>query len=361
MTVTQTPIDEARIHAFAGQVLTDHAAAASSALVYVGRRLGLYQSLADGPATAEQLAQRTGTDTRYVREWLLNQVASQYVEHDADTGTYALPVEHAAVLGDPSSPAYLAGAVDLIGAAWSAVDRAVDSFHSGAGIGWHEQDAKLFSGCQELFRPGYDAALTSEWIPALTGMSARLTAGAVVADVGCGHGASTIAMARAYPHSTFVGFDYHAASVDVARRRAAEAGVNDRVTFEVADAAAFPGPVDSDGYDLVTFFDCLHDLGDPLGAARNAGRQLAPGGTLMVVEPAAGDDLSAAVGNPVARTYSAYSTLVCVPNSLSQSPGTALGAQAGQAALTALLHEAGFSHVRRAADTAVNMVLEVRA
>ncbi len=304
--------------------------------------------------------QRTGTDPRYVREWLLNQVASQYVEHDAQTGQYTLPTEHAAVLADPSSPAYLAGAVDLIGAAWSAVDRAVDSFHSGAGVGWHEQDAKLFSGCQELFRPGYDAALTSQWLPALSGVAARLTTGAVVADIGCGHGASTIAMARAYPHSTFIGFDYHAASVEVARRRAAEAGVNDRVLFEVADAASFPGPADSDGYDLVTFFDCLHDLGDPLGAARNAARRLAPGGTVMVVEPAAGDDLGAAVGNPVARTYSAYSTLVCVPNSLSQSPGTALGAQAGEAALTALLHEAGFAHVRRAADTPVNMVLEVR-
>ncbi len=360
-TITETAVDEARVHAFVGQVLTDHAAAASSALVYVGRRLGLYQELAAGPATADGLAERTSTSPRYVREWLLNQVASGYVEHDPVTGTYSLPAEHAAVLADPSSPAYLAGAVDLIGAAWASVDRAVESFRSGAGVGWHEQDDKLFTGCRELFRPGYDANLTSSWIPALTGVADKLQRGAVVADVGCGHGASTIAMARAYPHSTFIGFDYHPESIAVAQRRAVEAGVHDRVLFEVGDATTFAGPGDGSGYDLITFFDCFHDLGDPLGAARQARRRLRAGGTLMLVEPQAGDDVASAAGNPVARTYSAYSTLVCVPNSLSQRPGTALGAQAGPRALTSVLTEAGFGSVRRVAETPVNMVLEIRA
>jgi len=360
MTISPPTVDESRIHAFVGQVLTDHAAAASTALVYIGRRLGLYRELATGPATAEELAARTGTSARYVREWLLNQVASGYVEHETASDSYTLPAEHAAVLADPTSPAYLAGAVDLVGAAWAAADRILEDFRTGAGLGWHEHDDKLFSGCQELFRPGYDAQLTSVWIPALTGAADALARGAVVADIGCGHGASTIAMARAYPQSTFLGFDLHPASVETARRRAAEAGVHDRVHFEVGDATSFPSPADDGGYDLISFFDCFHDLGDPLSAARHARTRLAPGGSLMLVEPQAADDVAGAAGNPVARTYSAYSTLVCVPNSLAQTPGTALGAQAGVPVLRKVLGQAGFGEVRRVADTPVNVVLEAR-
>jgi ubiquinone/menaquinone biosynthesis C-methylase UbiE len=360
MTMTEQAIDMDRLHAFVGQVLTDHAAAASSALVYIGRRLGLYEQLATSPATVEELAARTGTDTRYLREWLLNQVASGYVEHDSTADSYSLPREHAAVLADPSSPGYLAGAVDLIGAAWAGVDRAVETFKTGAGVGWHEHDEKLFTGCQELFRPGYDANATTSWIPSLAGMTEKLTRGAIVADIGVGHGASTIAIARAYPHSTFLGFDYHPESIAVAKRRAVEAGVNDRVLFEVGDATSFAASGEGQGYDLITFFDCFHDLGDPLAAAQQARRRLAPGGSLMLVEPMAGDDVDAAIANPVARTYSAYSTLLCVPNSKSQQTGTALGAQAGQKVLTAVLNQAGFTQVRRTAETPVNMVLEAR-
>ncbi|MFC8277067.1 class I SAM-dependent methyltransferase [Streptomyces sp. NPDC057271] len=360
MTTESSALDMARVQAFAGQVLTDHAAAASSVLVYVGRRLGLYRALAEHATTTEELAQKTSTAPRYVREWLLNQVASGYVVYDAQSDTYSLPPEHAAVLAHSGSPAFLAGAVDLVGAAWAAADRTVESFLSGRGTGWGEHDEKLFSGCQELFRPGYDTYLTSAWIPAMPHVAQRLAQGAVVADVGCGHGASTIAMARAYPRSRFIGFDIHPESVGTARIRAEEAGVQDRVLFEVGDAVSFPAPGNGGGYDLVAFFDCFHDLGEPMAAAAHARRQLSIGGSLMLVEPQAGEGVAAAVGNPVARTYSAYSTLVCVPNALTQGDGAALGAQAGEEALTDVLVKAGFSAVRRVAETPVNMVLEAQ-
>lgn len=349
-------VDRERLETFLHRAVGDMASAASGALTLVGHRLGLYQAMAGaGPLTSRELARRTGTDERYVREWLNNQAAGGYVDYDPAARTYRLPAEQAAMLADPDSPFYVAGGFDLMAAMWGDAERMVDVFRTGAGMGWHEHDHRLFSGTELFFRPGYRAHLAADWIPALDGVETKLRRGAQVADVGCGHGASVIALAEAFPSSRFRGFDYHRASIETARKRARAAGVADRVEFHQAEAREFPGT----GYDLVCFFDCLHDLGDPAGAARHARETLSPDGTLMLVEPRAGDEVAENL-NPVGRLFYAASAFLCTPNSRSQEVGAALGAQAGEARLTDLLRQAGFGRVRRATETPFNMILEAR-
>lgn len=357
MTTTDIPApDQAKLEAFVGQAVVDMGAAISGLLLHLGDRLGLYKAMAGaGPITSAALAQRTGTAERYVREWLANQAAGGYVVYDPTAATYELPAEHAMVLADEDSPVFLAGAFETIASCYADHDLVVDAFRTGAGIGWHTHDRRLFSGVERLFRPGYAANLVTGWLPALDGVVDKLRAGATVADVGCGHGASTIIMARAFEHSTFAGFDNHEPSIRAARTAAAEAGVQPRATFDVAPATDLPGH----GYDLVCLFDALHDMGDPAGAARRLRRALTPDGTLLLVEPNAGDALEQNL-NPVGRTYYGLSTVICTPGSLAQDVGLGLGAQAGERRLAALLHEAGFSRVRRVAETPFAMVLEAR-
>ncbi len=355
--MTTTTIDEAKVEAFVGQVLGELGATINAALVTIGDELGLYRELAAADAlTAAELAERTGTSERYVREWLNAQAAGGYVEYDAGERRYTLPPEHAAVLADPTSPFFMPGAFQLMLGSAKDEPRIREAFRSGAGVGWHEHNDGVFEGCERFFQPGYAAHLISQWIPALDGVEAKLRAGgATVADIGCGHGSSTLLMAAAFPDSTFVGFDYHEGSVAKARQRAEEAGLGDRVRFETAAAAEFPGT----GYDLVTMFDCLHDMGDPVGAARHVHGALAPDGTWMVVEPFAGDRVEDNL-NPVGRIYYAASTLLCTPASLSQEVGLALGAQAGEARLRDVVTSAGFGQFRRATETPFNLVLEAR-
>jgi SAM-dependent methyltransferase len=350
------PLDEAKLNAFVGQAVVDLSAAISGLLLHVGDRLGLYRAMAGaGPLTSADLAERTDTAERYVREWLNNQAAGGYVLYNPADQTYELPPEQAMVLANEESPAFLGGAFEVIASAYSDHEAVVDAFRTGAGIGWHAHDERLFSGVVRLFRPGYAAHLEQEWLPALDGVADKLRSGASVADVGCGLGASAIIMAKAFERSTFVGFDPHESSIAAARQAATEAGVSHRARFEVATAKDFPG----DGYDLVCVFDALHDMGDPVGAARRIRQALAPDGTLLLVEPNAGDAVEENL-NPVGRTYYGLSTVICTPGSLDQEVGLGLGAQAGQRRLTAVLHEAGFSHVRRAAETPFNLVLEAR-
>jgi ubiquinone/menaquinone biosynthesis C-methylase UbiE len=349
-------VDDAKLEAFMGQALGDLGAAISGLMVYVGDQLGLYKTMAAvGPVTPAALAARTETDERYVREWLDNQAAGGYVTYDPASRTYELPPEQALALADEDSPAFLPGGFTGVVAAYVDADTFVDAFRTGRGVGWHEHDGRLFLGTERLFRPGYQGYLVSEWIPALEGVDARLRAGAMVADVGCGHGASTILLAQAYPDSHFVGFDYHAPSIDTARKRAAEGGVADRVRFEVASAKDYS----QDGYDLVTFFDCLHDMGDPVGAAVHARRALTDGGTVMLVEPFAGDRPEDN-HNPVGRAYYGFSTVVCTMASRAQEVGLALGAQAGEARLREIFEQAGFTTFRRATETPMNIVYEAR-
>lgn len=349
-------IDAAKLDGFSGQVVGDLAAAFSGVMVNIGHKLGLYRAMAGaGPVTSAALAARTGLNERYVREWLNNQAAGGYVGYDAAEKTYLLPDEHALVLAECESAAYMAQAFDAASSIWKSMDRTVAAFRNGDGIGWHEHDAGVFCGIESFFRPGYRANLTSKWIPALDGVEKKLRIGANVADVGCGHGASTIVMAEAYPNSTFYGFDYHTASIETARQRARDIGMGHRVAFEVTDAQGY-SPV---GYDLICFMDCLHDLGDPVAAARHAREALAPDGTVLLVEPFAADAVEDNL-NPVGRLYYALSTTLCTPNALSQNGGDALGAQAGEARLTEVMREAGFGSVRRVAETAFNIVLEVR-
>jgi SAM-dependent methyltransferase len=351
-----TTIDDTRLENFVHQAVGDMAAAISGLLLHIGDRLGLYKGLAGaGPITAETLANRTGTATRYVREWLGNQVAGGYVVYHPEDGTFELPAEHALVLANEKSPVFLGGAFESIASCYSDHDKFLHAFRTGAGVGWEAHDDRMYSGVLRLFRPGYAAYLTTEWIPALDGVDAKLKAGASVADVGCGLGASTIIMAQAYPHSTFVGYDYHQPSIDAARTAAAEAGVDRRARFDIATAQDIPGT----GFDLVCMFDCLHDMGDPVGAARRVRQALASDGTLLLVEPAAGDALEQNL-NPVSRAFYGFSTVICTPASLAQEVGLGLGAQAGEARLTEVLHEAGFSRVRRATETPFNLILEAR-
>jgi SAM-dependent methyltransferase len=348
-------IDQQKLEAFLGKVVTDFGAALSSSLVYVGQRLGLYKALAEGGAsTPAELAARTGTQERYVREWLINQATGGYVEYDPAGGKFSLSPEQAAALADEESPAFVGGGFYLVKALAGAAPRIAEAFQKGGGILWGDHDPDLFVGVERFFRPGYRMHLVNDWIPALTGIDEKLKAGGAVADVGCGHGASTIIMAQAYPNSRFHGFDNHAPSIEHARRAAREAGVADRATFEVASADAIPeGP-----YDLVCFFDCLHDMGDPFGAARRAHEVLAEGGSALIVEPMAGNRVEENI-NIIGRTFSAASTLCCTSNSLALG-GPALGAVATDDALREVVTGAGFKEFRRATETPFNRVFEAR-
>jgi ubiquinone/menaquinone biosynthesis C-methylase UbiE len=348
-------IDNDKLMEFVGQFAGDLGATVAAGNVVLGDRLGLYQALAKGPATAGELADRTGTNARYVTEWLRGQAAGGYIEYDAATDRYSMTEEKAFALTDPNGPLYLPGAFELALGTLAGVPQMEKAFTTGAGFGWHEHDTQVFSGCEKFFRPGYLAHLVAEWIPAMDGVQSKLEQGARVADIGCGHGASTVLMAEAFPTSTFVGSDYHDGSIAEAGKRAAEAGVTDRVSFEVAGAQSFSGT----GYALVTSFDCLHDMGDPLGAARHVRSSLAPDGSWLIVEPAAGDTVEDNL-NPVGRVYYNFSTLLCVPNAMSQQGGYALGAQAGEKAIHQVCTDAGFTRFRRIAETPFNLVYEAR-
>lgn len=349
-------IDQAKLEQLLGRMVGDIGAAMSAVQVVVGDRLGLYKAIAGGAATAKDLAQRTGTNERMVREWLLNQAASGYIEYDKARGTYSMTPEQAMALADDASPAAMNGAFDIITSIHRDTDRLVEVFKSGRGLPWGAHDRCLFCGTERFFASSYRANLVGSWLPALDGVLAKLQKGARVADVGCGHGASTILMAKAFPNSVFRGFDFHEPSVECARRHAREAGVTN-VSFEVGDATSFPAP--EPGYDLVACFDCLHDMGDPVGCASRVRQALAPGGAWMVVEPAAGDRIEDNL-NPVGRVFSAASTAICVPASLAFN-GPALGACAGPTKLMETIRQGGFERCRIAARTPFNLVFEARA
>jgi SAM-dependent methyltransferase len=355
---TSTPapaLDMNKLNAFIGQFVTDLGAAVHSGMVVIGEKLGLYKALAHGPMGPAELAARTETDERYLREWLASQAAGGYITYDDQTGKFSLSEEQAFTLANEDSPAYLPGAFELALGSLAAVPRITEAFRSGAGMGWHEHTDEVFHGCEKFFRPGYAANLVSTWIPSLNGVQAKLQGGARVADVGCGKGASTILMAKAYPNSKFYGFDYHPGSIEGAREAARKAGVADRVTFEVAKAKEFPGR----DYDFVAVFDCLHDMGDPIGASAHVRQSLAKDGTWMIVEPFANDQLKDNL-NPVGRVYYSFSTLLCTPCSRSQEVGLCLGAQAGEGRIREVVKAAGFSRFRRATETPFNIVYEVR-
>jgi SAM-dependent methyltransferase len=339
-----------------GRFLDDFGATFHAAMVVIGDKLGLYRALAElGPMTSKELAIRTATTERYVREWLASQAAGGYVNYDARTRRYSMSEEQAFALAEENSPAFLPGAFQLAVSAVKSEGRVSEAFRTGDGIGWHEHDPELFRGAERFFRPGYAANLISSWIPALDGVEDRLRAGAQVADVGCGHGASTILMAKAFPASTFVGFDYHDRSIEYARKAAYDAGVSGRVRFVVAKAKEYPGR----NYDFVTFFDCLHDMGDPVGATMHVLNSLSKDGTWMLVEPFASDRLEDNL-NPLGRAFYGASTLLCTPASLSQEVGFGLGAQAGEARLRDVVVAGGFTRFRRASETPFNLVFEAR-
>jgi len=348
-------LDNDKLQDFLHRFVGDLGATAAAANVVIGHNLGLYKALAGKPATAEELASRTGTTPRYVAEWLRGQAAGGYVQYDPATDSYSMTEEQAFVLTNPDGPIYAPGAFILALGAFKAVPRITEAFRTGAGMGWHEHDHDVFTGCEQFFRNAYIGNLFSSWIPALDGVAEKLQAGAKVADIGCGLGASTILMAAEYPNSRFTGSDYHGESIELARKRASDAGVAERVSFEVATASTFSGT----GYDVAATFDCLHDMGDPLAAARHIRQVLKPDGTWLVVEPAAADDVAGNM-NPVGRVYYSASTLLCVPNALSQPGGYALGAQAGEPAIRQVTTDAGFTRFRRAAETPFNIVYEVR-
>jgi ubiquinone/menaquinone biosynthesis C-methylase UbiE len=349
-------LDMVKLTEFLGKFVTDLGATVAAGNVVVGHRLGLYAVLAQsGSMTADDLASHTETNPRYITEWLRGQAAGGYVEYDADTDTFSMTEEQAFALADPDGAVYAPGAFVLALGSLKAEPQITERFRSGEGLGWHEHDEDVFIGCEQFFRPGYIANLVPAWIPALEGVDAKLRAGARVADLGCGLGASTVLMAKEYGESTFFGSDYHAHSIELAGKRARAAGVADRVSFEVATAADFSGS----NYDLVATFDCLHDMGDPLATAKHVRQAIAKDGTWLVVEPYAGDTVSENL-NPVGRVYYNFSTLLCVPNALSQQGGYALGAQAGEAAIRRVVTDAGFTRFRRAAETPFNIVYEVR-
>jgi SAM-dependent methyltransferase len=353
MTIT---LDESKIESFVGQVVGDMAATVSGLLTYLGDKLGLWKAMADGePVTPAELATKTGTAERYVREWLSAQAAGGYVTYDPKTESFTLPPEHAMVLADEESPALVIGGFSGVASAFSDHELFENAFRTGQGVGWHEHDHRLFAGTERFFRPGYRANLTTAWLPALEGVVEKLEAGATVADVGCGHGTSTIVMAQAFPNSRFVGLDYHDGSIAAARKAAAEAGVADRVTFEVAPAKDIPGGP----YDLICYFDCLHDMGDPVGAVKHARTKLTDDGTVMLIEPNANDRLEDNL-NVVGRAFYSFSTVICTPASLAQEVGLGLGAQAGEGRLRAVFEEGGFSRFRRATETPFNIVLEAK-
>jgi 2-polyprenyl-3-methyl-5-hydroxy-6-metoxy-1,4-benzoquinol methylase len=349
-------INQDKLHEFLGKAIVDFGATFNAALIRIGDKLGRYKALvSDGPQSPAELAKRTGTAERYVREWLSAQAAGGYVTYDSSNGKFHLSEEQAFAMADESSPVFLPGAFQCALAAVKAEEKLTERFKTGEGIGWHEHHHELFVGTERFFRPGYAANLISAWIPALTGVAEKLKNGARVADVGCGLGASTILMAKSYPKSEFTGFDYHDKSIETARQRAKDAGVGDRIRFEVAKAKDYPG----NDYDFVTFFDCLHDMGDPAGASAHVHSTLKKDGTWMIVEPAAGDKLEDNL-NPIGRAFYGASTLICTPASLSQEVGLALGAQAGEKRLREVVTSGGFSHFRRATQTPFNLIFEAR-
>jgi SAM-dependent methyltransferase len=351
-----TEVDGDKLMQFVFRAVDEVGATLNTALVVMGDKLGLYRALAEaGPLSPADLATRTGTAERYVREWLNAQAAGGYVAYDPDGGRYALPPEQAVALTDPDSPAYLPGFFQIALGSMLDSPKITEAARTGAGFGWHAHGPDVFEGCERFFRPGYNAHLISEWLPALDEVVAKLERGAAVADVGCGHGASTILMAQAFPNSSFTGSDYHDGSIETARQHADKTGVAERIRFETAPATAYTGT----GYDLVTMFDCLHDMGDPVAAARHVRSTLKPDGTWMIVEPFAGDRVEDNL-NPVGRAFYSFSTLLCTPASLSQEPGLALGAQAGQARIADVVAAGGFTRFRRVAETPFNLVYEAR-
>lgn len=355
MTTHAHDLDQQRLDQTLGQLVVDMGAAMNGALVLIGVDLGLWRALDEaGPVTGEQLAAHTGIRERYLREWLSAQAAGGYLTHDPDTGTFTLDPEHAMALAREDSPVYMAGGFHLVGSVYKDRQRITDRIRDGAGFGWHEHDPELFVGTEQFFRPGYRANLVDVWLPALDGVVDVLRRGGTVADIGCGHGVSTTLLAQAFPRSTVRGFDYHDASITRARELAAEQGV-DNATFEVASAVDFPGR----DYDLICYFDCLHDMGDPVGALRYARAALATDGTVMLVEPFARDSLAENL-NPVGRMYYAASTVLCTPSSLDQPVALGLGAQAGERRLATVAAEAGFGRFRRATETPFNLALEAR-
>jgi SAM-dependent methyltransferase len=358
MTTTEQPaaVDTDKLMEFVFRAVDEVGATLNAALVVMGDKLGYYRDLADhGPSTPAELAERTGTTEPYAREWLNAQAAGQYITYDPESRRYTLPPEQAVALTVEDSPAFLPGFFQIALGTVHDTSAIVEAARSGAGYGWHEHDTDVHLGCERFFRPSYNANLIGGWLPALDGVVEKLQRGAAVADVGCGHGASTILMAQAFPNATFVGSDYHEQSIAVARQRATAAGLGDRIRFEVAPAGGFSGG----GYDLVTMFDCLHDMGDPVGAATHVRQVIADDGTWMVVEPMAGDHVEDNL-NPVGRAYYGFSTLLCTPSSLSQDVGLALGTQAGPARIKDVATAGGFSRFRSAAETPFNRVLEVR-
>ena len=356
MSTAQVPaIDMNKLNAFIGQFVTDLGASVHTGMVVIGEKLGLYKALAAGPMSSAQLAAKTDTDERYLREWLSSQAAGGYITYDSKADKFSLTEEQAFTLADEHSPAYLPGAFELALGSLAAVPRIVESFRTGAGMGWHEHVDDVFHGCEKFFRPGYAANLVSSWIPALRDVKAKLEAGARVADVGCGKGASTLLMAKAFPKSQFFGFDYHPESIEAARASAQREGLASRVTFAVSKAKEFPGK----DYDFVAVFDCLHDMGDPVGAAAHVRQSLSKDGTWMIVEPFANDQLKDNL-NPVGRVYYSFSTLLCTPCSRSQEVGLCLGAQAGEKRIAEVVTAAGFTRFRRAAETPFNIVYEAR-
>ncbi|HEX9056245.1 MAG TPA: class I SAM-dependent methyltransferase [Ktedonobacterales bacterium] len=354
-TFVPTQFDADKAGAFVGKVVTDCAATVSVALAVIGDQLGLYRAMAGGePLTSAQLAERTNTSERYVREWLINQAAAGYIDYQPDTQRFSLPDDRAVALLNEDSPFHVGGALMIALAMTKAEPRIRENFRTGAGMSWGEHDAYMFEGCERLFRPGYLANLTQSWIPALDGVQAKLERGAKVADIGCGHGASTIILAKAYPNSHFYGFDVHLASIERARALAHDAGVADRVTFEVAKGTDYPGT----GYDLVAYFDCLHDMGNPANSIRHTRQALAPDGTVMLVEPAAGARIEDNF-NPVGQFYAGASVLVCTPNAL--ATGTeAIGTVATDDAVRAVVEQGGLSRFRRVLETPLNRIFEAR-
>jgi SAM-dependent methyltransferase len=356
MSTAQAPaLNMDKLNAFIGQFVTDLGASVHAGMVVIGEKLGLYKALATGPMSAAELASKTKTDERYLREWLASQAAGGYITYDASSNKFSLTQEQAFTLAHEDSPAYLPGAFELALGSLAAVPRIAESFRTGAGMGWHEHDDGVFHGCEKFFRPGYAANLVSSWIPSLHDVKQKLEAGARVADVGCGKGASTLLMAKAFPKSKFFGFDYHDKSIDAAREYAKRDRIADRVNFEVSKAKNFPGK----DYDFVAVFDCLHDMGDPIGAAAHVRSALAKDGTWMIVEPFANDELKDNL-NPVGRVYYSFSTLLCTPCSRSQEVALCLGAQAGEKRIRDVVNAAGFSRFRRATETPFNIVYEAR-
>jgi 2-polyprenyl-3-methyl-5-hydroxy-6-metoxy-1,4-benzoquinol methylase len=347
-------MNQDKVAEFIGQFAADLSATEAAGSIVVGYRLGLYRALAKGPATPEQFAERTGCSRRYLTEWLRGQAAGGYATYDTATGEFSLTEEQAFCLADPNGPNVAAAFLLALGML-RAEPQITEAFRTGAGFGWHEHHEDVFTGCDAFFRPGYVAALVPEWIPALDGVQEKLSAGGRIADLGCGFGASSVLMAQAFPRTTVAASDYHSASIDEARKRAAEAGVGERVSFEVESAQTFGG----EGYDLVTMFDALHDMGDPLGAARRIKQALAPDGTWLLVEPNSSDRVEENF-TTIGRAYYSGSTFLCLPNSLSQTGGYSLGAQAGESAIRRIAEEAGFTRFRKAAETPFNHVYEIR-